>query len=291
MGAPFVGSPHDDRRDSADGRSIERARRVVQGRTLLFLGVRTDSTYGRVFAAGVEKMVSRGALSRVIATAVVVTLAIAGLMTLARDGAGPETSDDGSLSATLRDQESPAPVGSANVAANAPDPLVATTEEGELVPPKPSRKTTGATTPSDSTPPPTTPADRAYLEQTRAVVETNAGDLTAIAQLVTGALGSGDSDALEQVLVADAGDVSELAEDLADDYPPIITSQLSGNVDVFAAEETTLYFAYALVTWTDGGLTSQHTIPIVLRFVGGEWRLSSLGQTAPGLTFVQSVEL
>ena len=92
-------------------------------------------------------------------------------------------------------------------------------------------------------------------------------------------------------VLVDEGDVSELAEDLAGDYPPIITSQLSGNVDVFAAEETTLYFAYALVTWTDGGLTSQHTIPIVLRFVGGEWRLSSLGQTAPGLTFVQSVEL
>ena len=62
-------------------------------------------------------------------------------------------------------------------------------------------------------------------------------------------------------------------------------------MDIFSTGETTLYFAYAVVTWTDGGLTSEHTIPIVLRYVDGEWRLSTLGEADPGLVFVQSVSL
>lgn len=235
-------------------------------------------------------MVSRGALQRVIAAAVVLMLAIAGLVALAQNGDSPDNSD-AMLTETPREQDSADGVGSNSVAADAPGPLVATTEDGELVPPRPSGMKTGATTTSSDTSPPTTSADQAYLEQTRAVVQANADDLAIVAQLVTAALGSGDRDALESVLVADEGDVSELAEDLAGDYPPIITSQLSRNVDVFAAEETTLYFAYAIVTWTDGGITSQHTIPIALRFMGGEWRLSSLAETGSNLAFVQSVDL
>lgn len=235
-------------------------------------------------------MVSRGALQRVIAAAVVLMLAVAGLVALAQNGDSPDNSD-AMLTETPGEQDSADGVGSNSVAADAPGPLVATTEDGELVPPRPSGTKTGATTTSSDASPPTTSADQAYLEQTRAVVQDNADDLAIVAQLVTAALGSGDRDTLESVLVADEGDVSELAEDLAGDYPPIITSQLSRNVDVFAAEETTLYFAYAMVTWTDGGITSQHTIPIVLRFMGGEWRLSSLAETGSNLAFVQSVDL
>ncbi len=175
-------------------------------------------------------------------------------------------------------------------------PLVATTKTGEIVPPKSTKSTRKTTAPAapvtdGSTPPPTTPEEQAYLEETRRVVETNAVELGAMAEAVADALGRGDEGDLSLLLADDEGDQSTFVETLANTYPPISESALGGNVNVFAAGDTTLYFAYAIVTWTDGGITSEHTIPIVLRFVNGEWRLSTLGETCADLEFVQSVVL
>lgn len=175
-------------------------------------------------------------------------------------------------------------------------PLVATTDTGEIVPPKSTKSTKKTTAPAapvtdGSTPPPTTSEEQAYLEETRKVVETNAEELAAVAVAVADALGRGDEGDLSLLLADDEGDQSTFVETLANTYPPISESVLGGNVNVFAAGDTTLYFAYAIVTWTDGGITSEHTIPIVLRFVNGEWRLSTLGDTGTDLEFVQSVVL
>ncbi|MDO8848873.1 MAG: hypothetical protein Q7W51_10865 [Coriobacteriia bacterium] len=174
--------------------------------------------------------------------------------------------------------------------------LVATHETGEIVPPESTRSTKKTSAPAapvtdGSTPPPTTSEEQAYLEETRKVVETNAVELGAMAEAVADALGRGDEGDLSLLLADDEGDQSTFVEGLASTYPPISESALGGNVNVFAAGDTTLYFAYAIVTWTDGGITSEHTIPIVLRFVNGEWRLSTLGETCADLEFVQSVVL
>jgi hypothetical protein len=62
-------------------------------------------------------------------------------------------------------------------------------------------------------------------------------------------------------------------------------------VNVFTAGEATIYMAYAVVTWEDAGLTSEHTIPIPMRFVDGRWYLTSVEHWADSLEFVQSIQL
>lgn len=138
-----------------------------------------------------------------------------------------------------------------------------------------------------------TPSDeqRAYLEQTRAVVTTNTPALnSAVAQIVA-AIGSGDAGALSATVAPDEGDAASFSSDLASRYPTIIESSPSANINVFTSGEATLYFAYTVVTWEDAGIVSQHTIPIILRFVDGQWYLSTLGDGAADLQFVQSVTL
>lgn len=173
-------------------------------------------------------------------------------------------------------------------------PLVATNEAGELIPPKSTGKKPAATAAPSTpgTPPaPSTPEEAAYLEQTKKVVETNAGALAAVVEAATKALSDRDEGSLSTMLAGDEADQAAFVETLASRYPPIQSAQLGSNVNVFSAGDTTLYFAYAIVTWTDGGITSQHTIPIVLRLIDGEWRLSTLGETGSDLEFVQSVTL
>jgi hypothetical protein len=170
--------------------------------------------------------------------------------------------------------------------------LVATVDDSEIVPPKNTKKSSPApTTPSDGTPPAPSPDEQAYLDETRKVVETNEGDLAVVAEMIARALGSGDEDFFEQLVSDGESQGAEVASQLANDYPSIDTYELGSNVNVFSTGQTTLYFAYALVTWTDGGVPSEHTIPIVLRYIDGEWRLSTLGEANPDLVFVQSVDL
>jgi hypothetical protein len=130
-----------------------------------------------------------------------------------------------------------------------------------------------------------------YLEETRAVVETDAASLRAVADEIVAALSAGDADALGDHVAADEGSQSEFVTYLADRYPTIVTSAPADTVNVFSSDGATIYMAYAVVTWEDAGLTSEHTIPIPMRFVDGQWYLTSVEHWADALEFVQSVQL
>ncbi|HAL30267.1 MAG TPA: hypothetical protein DCP20_06085 [Coriobacteriia bacterium] len=130
-----------------------------------------------------------------------------------------------------------------------------------------------------------------YLEETRAVVEADPSSLQAIAGEIVAALGAGDADALGDRVASDEGSQSEFVTYLADRYPAIVTSAPSGTVNIFTTGEATIYMAYAVVTWEDAGLTSEHTIPIPMRFVDGRWYLTSVEHWADSLEFVQSIQL
>lgn len=209
--------------------------------------------------------------------------------------------DGSSLSATS-DKNAPDGSGSDEATATLTSPLVSTNDAGEIVPPTSTTKKPSGTTPATPATPGTpatpatppgglTPEEQAYLEETRKVVEENRGDLASVAEAVSGALGGNDESGLAAMIATDERDPMGSAQRLIDAYPAFHSAELGSSVNIFSTGETTLYFAYALVTWTDGGVTSEHTIPIVLRYVDGEWRLSSLGASAPDLEFVQSVTL
>jgi len=130
-----------------------------------------------------------------------------------------------------------------------------------------------------------------YLEETRAVVEADPSSLQAIAGEIVAALGAGDADALGDHMAADEGSQPEFVTYLADRYPAIVTSAPSGTVNIFTTGEATIYMAYAVVTWEDAGLTSEHTIPIPMRFVDGRWYLTSVEHWADSFEFVQSIQI
>ncbi|MRS12350.1 MAG: hypothetical protein EG823_04670 [Actinobacteria bacterium] len=174
-------------------------------------------------------------------------------------------------------------------------PLIDTAATGEVAPPKKTtKKSTAATTPAAPGVNPEIPAEdpvwQRYLADTRQVVTTNAGDLTVAVSAITTALGSGDAGALKGYLPPDEPGGTQFANQLADTYPTILTSQPASTVNIFSAGGTTLYFGYSVVQWTDAGIISEHTIPIVMRYVNGEWSLTTLGDS-PDLLFIQSVQI
>ncbi len=130
-----------------------------------------------------------------------------------------------------------------------------------------------------------------YLAETKAVVDGNKPNLAAVIAQVTQALSTGDQATLTALLAPDEGSQSTYLAELASKYPTITSSAPAGNVNIFTSGGATIYFGYSLVVWTDAGITSQHTIPIMLRFVDDEWHLSTLGDTGSDLQFVQSVTL
>lgn len=130
-----------------------------------------------------------------------------------------------------------------------------------------------------------------YLTETRAIVESHESDLAAVVAQITQALSEGDSDALGDLLAPDEGSQEDYLDELAGTYPEILESTPGGNVNIFTTGGATVYFAYSIVTWTDGGLVSEHTIPIMLRFVDGQWHITTLGDTGSDLVFVQMVQL
>lgn len=145
-----------------------------------------------------------------------------------------------------------------------------------------------ATPPAADTQPDT--AWQEYLEKTREVVEINEAALADAVAAATAALASGDADALAEMMAPDEGAQSAYAAELAGTYPSIISSDPGSNVNVFTDGQATVYIAYVVVRWEDAGIVSEHTIPIMLRFVDGQWHITSLGETGD-LQFVQSVTL
>lgn len=130
-----------------------------------------------------------------------------------------------------------------------------------------------------------------YIAETREIVHANQPDLAAITAQITRALSDGDEATLAALLAPDERPQDAYIADLADTYPTILTSTTGSNVNVFTSGSATVYIAYAVVSWTDGGLVSTHTIPIMLRFVDGQWHLTTLGDTGSDLQFVQSIQL
>ena len=241
---------------------------------------------------------SRQLLWRALAIGAALVLISAGAYAVFDHAPSNDVRDGSSLSATS-DKNAPDGSSSDEATSGVTSPLVATTDAGEIIPPKSTTKRPSGTTPGTPGTPATpatppgglTPEEEAYREETRRVVEENRGDLTAIAEAVSEALGDGDDSGLASLIAPDERDPMSSAQLLIDAYPAFDSAQLGSSVNIFSTGEMTLYFTYALVTWTDGGITSEHTIPIVLRYIDGEWRVSSLGASAPDLEFVQSVTL
>lgn len=236
-----------------------------------------------------------------IGLAVLLAAGIGATLILGGDDAQPASSDDPVISDSAERTDSSVAADATQGQGAEPAPLVATNDAGEIVPPKsttkkPATPTTptnpaNPTTPADPTTPPEglTPEEQAYLEETKQVVEENTGELAQAVEIITEALSDGDKGGLTSML-AD-GEGGAFAADLAERYPQFLETSPGTNVNIFATSDTTVYFAYVLVTWEDGGIVSQHTIPVPLRYVDGEWRLTSLGDTADDLRFVQSVTL
>lgn len=166
---------------------------------------------------------------------------------------------------------------------------------GEQSAPAPKPKVKDRPAPPSATPPaPGEQPDAAwqeYLEDTREVVETNEPALAGAVTAVIDALVSDDADALAALIAPDEGGQDGFAADLTATYPDIVASDPGSNVNVFTDGQATIYIAYVVVRWQDAGIVSEHTIPIMLRFVDGEWRLTSLGDAGEDLQFVQTVML
>ncbi len=136
-----------------------------------------------------------------------------------------------------------------------------------------------------------TDEQREYLEETRAIVEHDPAALRDMADAIVAAITVGDEVALAEHLADDEGPQPEYLAALLDRYPTIVESAPLGTVNIFSAGEATLYFAYALVEWEDAGIRSEHTIPVPMRYVNGEWRLTTLDDPMIEITFVQAVQL
>lgn len=163
---------------------------------------------------------------------------------------------------------------------------------------RPSSPSSPDARPADPVTPPVTPKPNPaadpwtqYAAETRRIVDGNKTELGKVASAIVSAFQSSDAPTLGSLLAPDEGSQDEYLADLAGRYPAIATAELGANVNVFAQGQATIYIAYAVVTWTDAGITSTHTIAIPMRYVDGQWHLTCLTDTDGELVFVQSVNL
>lgn len=226
----------------------------------------------------------------------VVALAVVVVFFANRADAPVPSSDDPLASVTDRDVPSAEATAAPTSGDTTVTPLVDTAEHGEVAPPKKKSSSapvaggsggTGGTSGGGAL----TEEERQYLEDTRDVVETNQGDLGDVLDTVTAALSSGDDAALQKLVADDEPTGATYATDLAERYPPMLAAETIPKVDVYSAGGTTVYFAYQLVTWRDAGIESTHTIAVMFRFADGTWQLTTLGETATDLQYVQTVAL
>lgn len=252
---------------------------------------------------------ARRAAAAVIAIAVVVGAAVL-LFGGARDAGVPvRTSDSGGHEAA--DASADPTEGTPATDADGSDDETATTtaarSRARSVRDTPRPPKSAAPTPADPVSPvsPTNPTDpddddaddgltdeeREYLEETRRIVEDDPAALREMADAILAAITAGDEGALADQMADDEGPQPEYLAALVDRYPTIVQSLPLGTVNIFSAGEATLYFAYALVEWEDAGIRSEHTIPVPMRYVNGEWRLTTLDDPMITLTFVQAVQL
>jgi len=130
-----------------------------------------------------------------------------------------------------------------------------------------------------------------YLSETAAVVRNNASGLTARLDAAMQAIAVGDDEALSAMLAPDENPQVEFIESLAAAYPTIGTSDNQESVGIFSAAKVTVYFGYSVVSWTDGGIESEHTVAVPMRFINGTWYITSVGTGTTGLLSVQTVRI
>ncbi|PKQ20474.1 MAG: hypothetical protein CVT66_04865 [Actinobacteria bacterium HGW-Actinobacteria-6] len=130
-----------------------------------------------------------------------------------------------------------------------------------------------------------------YLSETAAVVSDNASGLTARLDAAMQAIAAGDDEALSAMLAPDENPQAEFIESLAAAYPTIGTSDNQDSVGIFSAAKVTVYFGYSVVSWTDGGIESEHTVAVPMRFIDGTWYITSVGIGTTGLVSVQTVRI
>lgn len=139
-----------------------------------------------------------------------------------------------------------------------------------------------------------TPAQIAYqryLAETKRIVTTTAPDLRGVVSATLSSIASEDRSRLSLAFAPDEGASPDDSESLVEGYPEILDSVLLDTVNVYSVGSATIYFGFADVEWEDGGVLSRHTISVPLRFIDGEWYLSTMDLETPGLTFVQSIHI
>ncbi len=131
----------------------------------------------------------------------------------------------------------------------------------------------------------------AYLKETAAIVSENEDSFRSALETAVAAIVAGDTGTLSVNFAPDENVSAAFVRSLATVYPHIDDSAVQSTVGIFAVGEATVYFGYAVVTWEDGGIVSEHTIAVPMRFIGGRWYLTSIGSGTGGLTTVQSVRI
>ncbi len=130
-----------------------------------------------------------------------------------------------------------------------------------------------------------------YLAETAAIVSGNADAFRSALETAVAAIIAGDTESLSASFAPDEDVSDAFVESLVSVYPPIEQSASQPTVSVFAVDRATVYFGYAVVRWQDGGIISEHTIAVPMRFVGARWYLTSIGSGTGGLRAVQSVRI
>ncbi len=125
------------------------------------------------------------------------------------------------------------------------------------------------------------PEDRAaydeYVSKAEATVRDNAASLKQTLERALKALTAGDTGALAAIAAADEGLSPEaVAQRRLAAQPKLVSGAPLPSVQIRTASTTTVYLAFAQVVWHDGGIDSEHTIAIPLRYTKDGWRLTTL---------------
>ncbi len=129
------------------------------------------------------------------------------------------------------------------------------------------------------------PEDRAaydeYVSKAEATVRDNAAALKQTLDRTLKALIADDTDGLTALAAGDEGvSPSDIAEARLAAQPKVVSGTPVPSVQIRTTPTTTVYLAFAQVIWHDGGIDSEHTIAIPLRYTASGWRLTSLDPLA-----------
>lgn len=131
----------------------------------------------------------------------------------------------------------------------------------------------------------------AYLAETARIVSENGEGLRTRLRSAVDAINIGDKTALGGMFAPDEKASDEFIAERARAYPRMNNIKIQESVGVFSVAQATVYFGYVVVEWEDGGIVSEHTVAVPMRFVDGSWYLTSIGSGTQGITAVQTVKL